>query len=231
MKNRKLLLNIILWTLVIMLILVIFFGIRSRTKVVPLDIDDGIKQIDLNTIYLEDSSVEVNFSEVLLSNHSESRKLIVSEQEANVSITLTDRLFDIIDAKIMKKTQTLSYFGTGYFVVDLDNLTKENIIDDKENKTLTIKIGHSYLEDISINPEDVIIDEVKESLLARGDIVLTIADFNSIEKKLLTEIDAKLNTVENILKADKIALEEVKAIYEPIVKAIDGKYTVVVEFE
>lgn len=231
MKNKNLMLNIVLWVLVAVLILLVFLGIRNRTRPTPLDIDDGIEQIDLNTIYLENSAVEVDFSEVLLSKHGESRKLIVADQEASVTITLTDRIVEKIDAKFMKKTQTVSYTGTGYFVVDLDNLTKENIIEDKDKKTVTIKIGHAYLEDISINPKDVIIDEVKESLLARGDIELTVADFNTIEKKLLEEIDAKLNTVNNIQRADKIALSEVKAIYEPIVKAIDQRYDVIVEFK
>lgn len=230
MKNKNQTLTIVVAILAVLLVLTVILGVRNRAQLQQMEIDDGVRQIDLDTIYLEGSAVEVDFSEVLLSEHSESRKLIVDKQKASVSITLTDRLIEMIDAKFMKKTQTVSYTGTGYFVVDLDKLSKESIVDDKENKTLTIRIDHAYLEDISIRPEDVIIDEVQESLLARGDIELTVADFNTIEKKLLAEIDAKLNTIENVQEADRIALKQVKEIYEPIVKAIDRKYEVIVEF-
>ena len=189
MKNKNQTLTIVVAILAVLLVLTVILGVRNRAQLQQMEIDDGVRQIDLDTIYLEGSAVEVDFSEVLLSEHSESRKLIVDKQIASVSITLTDRLIEMIDAKFMKKTQTVSYTGTGYFVVDLDKLSKESIVDDKENKTLTIRIDHAYLEDISIRPEDVIIDEVQESLLARGDIELTVADFNTIEKKLLAEID------------------------------------------
>ena len=231
MKNKNIPLSIVVWILVAVLALVVLFGVRYHTSMAQVKVDDGVEEIDLNTIYLENSAVEVDFSEVLLSKHGETRKLIVAEQKATVKITLTDRLIEKIDAKFMKKTQTVSYTGTGYFVVDLDKLTKANIIEDKDKKTVTIKIGHTYLEDISINPEDVIIDEVKQSLLARGDIELTISDFNTIEKKLLAEIDKELNTAKNAQKADVIALEMVKDIYEPIIKAIDRRYDVIVEFK
>lgn len=91
----------------------------------------------------------------------ETRKLIVSTQEATVSTELSDRLIQKIDFDFLKKTQKVSYTGTGYFVVDLDNLTKQNIVWDKENKVITIKIGHAYLQAIEIDPDKIIVDEVK----------------------------------------------------------------------
>lgn len=231
MKNKNIALSIVVWLLVVVLISIIVFGYLYRTNTAQMKIDDGIEQIDLNTIYLENSDVEVNFSDVLLSNQKETRKLIVSTQEAKVTTTLTDRLIEKIDYDFMKKTQTVSYKGKGYFVVDLSNLSKRNIIDDKDNKTVTIKIPHAKLETITIDPNKVIIDEVKQSLLARGAIELTVADYNTIEKELISRLDAKFNTVKNIQEADKLALQAVKAIYEPIVKAIDWRYEVIVEFQ
>ena len=130
----------------------------------------------------------------------------------------------------MKKTQTVSYTGTGYFVVDLDKLSADNIIDDKEKRTLTIRIGHAYLQAIEINPNNIIIDEVKEGLLARGDIELTVADYNAIEKDLRTRLEKKFDTAANGQAADDLAIKMVKEVYEPIVKAIDRRYTVIVEF-
>ncbi len=207
------------------------WGRNQATTVMSEKYNDGVEQIDINTIYLEDSGVEVNFSEVLLGSHEEMRKLIVSTQEATVSTELADKLIQKVDFDFLKKTQKVSYTGTGYFVVDLDNLTADNIVDDKEKKVLTIKIGHAYLQAIEIDPDKIMVDEVKKGLLTWGDIELTVKDYNVIEKQLRDKLADKFNTAENGQEADETALRMVKEVYEPVVKAIDKDYDVVVEFE
>lgn len=191
---------------------------------------DGIEQIDINSIYLNNSGIQVDFSDVIIGTQEETRKLIVSTQEATVSTELTDKLIKSFDFNFLKKTQKVSYTGKGYFVVDLDTLTKDNIIQDKSKKTITIQIDHAYLQAIEIDPNKIIIDEVKEGLLARGDIELTVKDYNAIEKELRNRLEAKFNTAENGQNADTIALRMVKGVYEPIIKAIDSAYTLHVEF-
>ena len=230
-KNKQKLTNIEMYIAAIAAVVVVAWVCAQGSCLLHMNVDDGIKQIDLDTIYLEASGVEVNFSEVILTDHNETRKLIVSTQTGKVTTELTDRLIKQLDFDFLKKTQSVSYTGTGYFVVDLDNLTAANIIQDKDKKTVTIRIGHAYLEAIEINPNNIIIDEVKEGLLARGDIELTVADYNAIEKELRTRLEDKFDTVANGQKADDIALEMVKEVYEPIVKAIDRRYDVLVEFK
>ena len=192
---------------------------------------DGVKKIDLNKIILDRSGVQVDFSEVIIGNHKESRKLIVSTQEAKVSTMLTDSLIKKLDFDFLKKTQNVSYAGTGYFVVDLDNLTKANVVQDKKNKIVTIRIDHAYLQTIEIDPNKIIIDEVKEGLLARGKIKLTVNDYNVIEKELRKRLEEKFDTIENGQNADATALRMVREVYEPIVKAIDSSYRLLVEFK
>ena len=208
----------------------VIWGFINKKTTIQETFSDGIQQIDLDTIYLTDSKVQVDFSEVIIGKHKETRKLIVSTQEATVYTELTDQLIQKVDFDFMKKTQKISYTGKGYFVVDLDDLTKDHIIDDKKTKTLTIRIGHAYLETLEIDPEKVIIDDVKESLLAKGDIELTVKDYNSIEKELADRLEKKFNTAENGQNADTAALRMVKDIYEPVIKAIDPSYTVSIEF-
>ena len=193
--------------------------------------DDGITQIDLDTIYLNGSGVQVDFYDVIIGKHEEVRKLIVSEQETTVSVKLTDRLIEILDVGFLKKTQNVSYTGTGYFVVDLDDLTRDDVVLDKNNKTVTILIDHAYLQAIEIDPEKIIIDEVKEGLLAWGDIKLTVSDYNAIEKDLRSRMVAEFDTAQNAQTADDNALRMVKEIYEPVVKAVDAEYEVRVEFK
>ncbi len=192
---------------------------------------DGIEQIDLNTIYLEESGVEVSFSEVIIGKKEEVRKLIVSTQEATVSTELSDSLVKIFGLNIGEKKQTVSYTGTGYFIVDLDKLSEDDIVIDSSNRTITIKIAHAYLQTVEVNPDNVIIDEVQKGLLAWGDIKLTVKDYNRIEKELVIRMRESLNTVENAQEADDIALQMVKEIYAPLVKAVDSRYALEVEFK
>ena len=231
MMNKQKRLNVTAGVLAILLIGVVVAGLVRGNNPLHMEVADGIEQIDLDAIYLKGSGVEVNFSEVLLSDHEESRKLIVSTQRGTVTTELTDRLIKQLDFGFLKKTQSVSYTGTGYFVVDLDNLTASNIIEDKEKRTITIKIDHAYLQAIEINPNNIIIDEVKEGLLARGDIELTVADYNAIEKDLRSRLEKKFDTAANGQAADDLAIKMVKEVYEPIVKAIDKRYSVIVEFK
>ena len=231
MKDKNKILNIVCYVLAGAIVVTLLWGLVNGKHVFKDNYDDGIEQIDLDTIYLNGSKVEVDFSEVIIGTQEETRKLIVSTQEATVSTELTSELIRQLDFNFLKKTQKVSYTGNGYFVVDLDNLTKENIIQNKQKKQITIKIDHAYLQVIEINPEKIIIDEVKEGLLARGDIKLTVKDYNAIEKELRNRMEEKFNTAENGQSADKIALQMVKEVYEPVIKAIDSSYELNVEFQ
>ena len=231
MKNNQKLLNITAGVLAVLIIAVVIWGCVHGTNPLHMEVSDGIEQIDLDTIYLQSSGVEVNFSDVILTSQNETRKLIVSTQNGTVTTKLTDRLIKQLDFDFLKKTQNVSYTGTGYFVVDLDNLTAANVTVDHDKKTVTIQIGHAYLQAIDIDPNNIIIDEVQESLLARGDIELTLADYNAIERDLRSRLEEKFDTAANGQAADELALKMVKEVYEPIVKAIDRRYSVIVQFK
>ena len=218
-------------TLAALVLAVIIWGCAHGAGPLRVEVSDGIEPVDLDTVYLSPSGVEVNFSDVILSRQNETRKLIVRTQNGTVSTKLTDRLINQLDFDFMKKTQNVSYTGTGCFVVDLDRLTAANVVEDKEKKTVTIRIGHAYLESIDINPNNIIIDDVKEGLLAWGDIKLTVADYNTIERELRARLEEEFDTAANGQAADEAALRMVKEVYEPVVKAIDRRYSVVVQFQ
>jgi len=222
--------NAAICALVLMIAGVVVWGCTHRETAAGGAYSDGIEQVDLDTIYLQGSGVEADFSKAILSRQNETRKLIVSTQSGTVSTELTDRLIRQLDFDFLKKTQKVSYTGRGYFVVDLDNLTAANVITDRDKKTVTVRIGHAYLQAIEINPNDIMIDDVKESLLARGDIELTVADYTAIEKDLRSRLEEKFNTAANGQNADSLALRMVRDVYEPVIKAIDRRYSVIVEF-
>ena len=230
MKKTRLY-SILCVILLVAIVVVLIWNKTTKEAEERTSYDDGIVQLDLDSIYLKESGVQIDFSEVIIGSEKESRKLIVYEQEATVSTQLTDSLIKKLDLDWLKKTQKVSYTGKGYFVVDLDKLTKKDVTEDRSKKQITIKIAHAYLEAIKINPEDIIIDEVKESFLAKGDIKLSVEDYNIIERELKTKMEDKFNVASNGQKADDIALKMVKEVYEPIIKAIDSGYSLCVEFK
>lgn len=231
MKNNQKLLNLTAGVLAALTAAVIIRGCVQGVDPLHMQVSDGIEQIDLDTIYLQSSGVEINFSDVILTGQNETRKLIVSTQNGTVTTKLTDRLIKQLDFDFMKKTQNVSYTGTGYFVVDLDKLTADNVTADSAAKTVTIRIDHAYLQAVEIDPNDIIIDDVRESLLARGDIKLSVADYNAIERDLRARLEDKFDTTANGQAADELALKMVKEVYEPAVKAVDRRYSVVVQFQ
>lgn len=231
MKNNQKFLNITAGVLVVLIVAVIIWGVVHGVDPLHMQVSDGIEQLDLDTIYLPSSGVEINFSDVILTSQSETRKLIVSIQNGTVTTKLTDRLIKQLDFDFMKKTQNVSYTGTGFFVVDLDNLTAANVTVDSSRRTVTIRIDHAYLQAIEIDPNNIIIDDVKESLLARGDIKLSVADYNAIERDLRARLEEKFDTAANGQAADELALKMVKEVYELAVKAVDRRYSVAVQFK
>ena len=228
---KKKLWNILCIVVLAAIVIITLWGVIHKKNQAKDDFSDGLENLEADVIYLEGSRIEVSFSDVILSNQNETRKLIVSEQEGTVSTLLTSRLIQQIDFDFMKKTQTISYTGKGYFVVDLSHLTKDDVIEDKEHQTIRILIDHAYLETVDINPDDIIIDEVKESLLARGKMKLTVAEYNEIERQLRQKLELQFNTPKNAQEADDIALKMVKELYETVIKAIDPTYQVVVSFK
>lgn len=228
---KKKLWNILCIVVLATIVIITLWGVIHKKDQANEDFSDGLERLEADVIYLEGSRIEVSFSDVILSNQNETRKLIVSEQEGTVSTLLTSRLIQQIDFDFMKKTQTISYTGKGYFVVDLSHLTKDDVIEDKEHKTIRILIDHAYLETVDINPDDIIIDEVKESLLARGKMKLTVAEYNEIERQLRQKLELQFNTPANAQEADDIALKMVKELYETVIKAIDPTYQVEVGFK
>ena len=63
-----------------------------------------------------------------------------------------------------------------------------------------------------------------------GDVFGFLIPFGSVSM-LSGQLEEKFNTASNGQKADDLALKMVKEVYEPIVKAIDRRYDVIVQFK
>ena len=227
---KKRVIYIISGALLLATLLIIIIGGKSIEK--PSDsYDDGVKQLDANTIVLESGKVRVDFSKILLSNQEEMRKLIVVTQEATASYKLSKNLIKNTTLSITQKEEEVHYTAEGYFTVDLSKVTAQDIIDDEESKTLTIVVEEPELEAITIDPEKIYSDNKKNGLFAWGNLEITIEDYRNIEINLQSRLEKAFNTSSNLEMAKKNGLSMVAAVYEPIVKAIDDEYSVVVKYK
>ena len=209
-------------------VVVVFHKPESKTDA---SYEDGVEYIDPDTIVLVDSGAKVSFSEVILSPPEEMRKLIVFQQDATVSADIEKSKIKNWNIGVLMQNQKVTYTAKGSFVVDLDKLTEDCIIDDPDSKTLTIRIEHPKLDTIEIDPNNIKIGTQDNGFLAFGDLALTVKDYVDLEKDLRKRLTEKLDTSANGQQADDIALEMVKKIYEPVVRAVDDDYTLVVEFK
>ncbi len=227
--NRKRL--YIIWGLLILasVLIVMIFNDRDRSK--KSGYKDGVEYIDPDTIVLNNSGAKVSFSEVILSGPQETRKLVVMEQEAEVSATIDKSKIKNLDFDIFKQNQTVRYKAKGSFIVNLDSLKPEDIVDDRDSKTLTIRIKHPELDTIEIDPHKISIGEQRNGFLAFGKLELSVNDYVALEQELQGKLKTRLDISANGQEADDNALEMVKAIYEPVVHAIDPDYKVVIEFQ
>ncbi len=166
-----------------------------------------------------------------MSQPTETRKLVVYEQEATVTATIEKSKIKGIYLIAIQQNQDVTYTATGHFIVNLDQLTKDNIVDDVENKTLTIKIDHPVLDSISIDPNQIEIGKQDNGILAFGDLALKVSDYVDLEKELQKKLQDKLDTSANGQQADDIALKMVQSIYAPVVRAVEEDYTLKVEFK
>ena len=227
--NRMRLLCIVLFIIVV----VLFFTGKGIKPSQYKDKDSSSTITDPNTILLDNGRVKVSFSDVILSKPEETRKIVVFEVDGTITEKLEDNWAQKfgVDADIFKKIQNVSYTCKGSFVVDLDNMTSEDIIDDEENKQLIIRIEHPHLDTLEIDPYKIKVGEQKKGLLTIGDLKLTVANYVSLQKIIKDKYKDKFDSVANGQKADDIAIKKVCEIYEPVVKAVASDYSVKIEFK
>ena len=227
---KRMALNAAVFIVGVLCIAMAGYGFVTRSSDSKAAFNDNQAIDQSNVLVLDDSKTRVSFSDVVLSPQGETRELIVSTQTATESVLLEDRVIQQLDIDILKKHQTVSYTTTGYFVVNLESITEDDIIVDDEKKNVTIKIEHARLKDIVIDPEQVMFGDVQESFFNRGAMSMTVEDYNQIEQELKSKLETAFNSGDNLQKADDNALKMVKEVYEPVIKAVDHRYELTIVF-
>jgi len=204
------------------IVAVLIYAVRNPTSGPA---KETVKPLEEDNYYLSGRTV-TDFQPVILDNFRKESKLIVYSFDATEQADHSQSGFMGIGGK----TQSLTYRGTASFSVDLSALDNRNITLDDEKQCITIAIPHAKLEPIEIDPDKFEASDTDNGFLSFGEMKFTAKEYNDLEKEVKQKIIASASTEENYTEADKSAIEQMKKIYDPIVKAVDPSYSVNIEF-
>ena len=201
---------------------VLIYGVTHRTSGPA---KEAVKPMAEDSYHLNGRTV-AEFQPVILEKFNEESKLEVLSVDAAEPVNVTAQGF----MGIGDKSQTLTYRGSGEFYVDLSSLDARNITLDDEKQCITISIPHTKLEPIESNPDKFEAGETEKGFLAFGEMKFTAKEYNKLEKEAKQKVFDAVNKPENFTRADDRAIEEMKKIYDPVVKAVDASYSVNIDF-
>ena len=171
-----------------------------------------------------------DFEEAILGDSKELKKLEVYSQEVSDMATLIQTGLGNISA--FSKYQYITYNGTATYTVDLSKLTKEKVIVNNEDKTVTIKVPGPKLEPINIPSENIEFGEVeRKSIFAFGDIKLTPEEQAKVETEAKKKMEEKLEADKVESDAARAAEHVIWELFQPMVSGVSPSYTLNIEFE
>ncbi len=224
---KKRIANAVLAASILLIAGVVIYGLLSDKDGQDAHRENSFSKEEEDFYYIDEHQL-VDFSEVIVEQFRKESRLVVSSVDASVSVSFKET--GIFDVDILNKTQKVTYNGTGRFYVDLSLLGRHSIRLDNDRSTVTIEIPHTELAEIEIDPDRFQFAEAEKGFLAFGELKFTAEEYNDLQIECKDRLQDAIDTKENRTAADRRAVEEMKKIYEPIVKAVDDGYSVEIVF-
>ena len=187
----------------------------------PITVINELTDEDMATI-LKGKSLQIQ--NIVLGEARERGELLVLEQDVSVT-NLWESAWGNLE--IFRKSKEVTSFGTGYYTVDLAPLAADAIVVDHTYQTVTITVPNATLKSISVDEERTEFGETQHGLLSFGEIKLTLEQRSLLQAAVEENMRGHLNQKEVLVKADNLAVEKVKEVYQPLISAM-GDYTVIV---
>ncbi len=168
-----------------------------------------------------------DFEDAVLGGASEHQELVVMEQPVEIMTTITRA--GLGNLSIFSKVKNVTYFGTGVYTVDLSGINRRNITVDTDEKTVTVRIPHTYLQYIVTDLEATEFEDTEKGLLAFGDLKMTTEEQNELEKSVENAMRERLDQPDLYEQADSIALLKTYEIFQPLITAVSPEYIVIME--
>lgn len=169
---------------------------------------------------------KIDFTNAVLGKARETAKLVVLEQEVEVDSEISSALANLA---VFKKTKQVHSVGTGYYTVDLDGFTADNVAVDLERRTVAVTIPAAVLDHTAVDPEKTTFEQTEHALLGFGDVKLTQEQQNELDRSMQKAMDEVLDTTQQYEKANEIARLKVRQLFQPVVSAVAEEFLVEVE--
>lgn len=214
----------------------IAFMIYSRLSAVNEKFRDFFRldePVENHDVTLENNGIfgytAADFEEAILGESTQLKKIEVFKQEISDVATLTDT--GLFNWSVFTKVQLITYHGTAIYTVDLSKFTKNDVIFNEEDKTITMKIPHAELEPINIPEDQIQFGDVNRGMLAFGEMSITPEQAATVQAEARAKMAQKLLDEKTQENADRFAILTVWELYSPIIKSVSKDYSLVVEFK
>lgn len=201
----------------------LYDGFKKNTTILDVEGHD----LTLNNNGLLGFTV-ADFSDVIVGTATKKALLIVTEQELSVVSTITKA--GLFELGVFSKNQSVTYYGTGQYTVDLSNLSIDNITLDNANYTVTVTVPHPTLHEVIINTSKTVFGDTEKGLLAFGDIKLTTEENNKIMDEAHNKLMTRGLEKDCMNKADELTKYVVRDLFEVAIADISKMYKINIEF-
>lgn len=167
--------------------------------------------------------------ETLVNEIHQKQQLITMEVNMTEKITLDDSWGSL---EIFKKVQSINYFGTGTYVVDLSDLKAENIEINNDSKKITVKVSKPSVKSVVIDEEKTEYRTPENGLLRFGEIKLTPEENQVLLKNVKEKMKNKMLQEDFLSQASKASEETLKNLVQTIIQNnTKSDYTIEVQFQ
>lgn len=201
----------------ILIIIVIFFTYNNISNIRNKSLPNMRKSI--NKIYKKTIT-----RDAIVKKIHEKQDLITTEVELNNKIILDDSWGSL---DVFKKVISIDFYGTGIYTVDLSKLNKENVLI-QPSKTITFEIPKPKVKSITLN-EDKTVFKTENGLLRFGDIKITPAENQLLNKKAKEKMREQLNQKHLVESSLSNTEKSIKKNIQYILSSYDN-YNIVIKF-
>jgi hypothetical protein len=178
---------------------------------------------------LQDISKKFISEETLINQIHQKQELITLEIDMTEKVTLDDSWGSL---EIFRKVQSISYAGTGTYVVDLSSLKNENITIDNKIKKIIVNTASPSVKSVVIREEKTEYQTPENGLLRFGEIKLTPEDNQMLLRNVKNNMLKKMSDESFTSQAKDYSTQTLKSIIQSIVSdKTNEPYNVEIKFQ
>lgn len=182
--------------------------------------------------------VKIGKKEVTIKKINIKETLISDIKSSNELITMEVDLSQTLqwdiswgNAGILKKIQEVTFYGTGIYTTDLSSIEEEDIVVDEEKESILIKINKPLIKQVTIDEKKTEIKSTENGLLRFGEVKMTIKDSERLRSTAKEKMEYKMTLEENTSLANEYTKSAVNELLSNFLKAINIKYNINIEWK